>query len=66
MSTLIARMQSKISHSVALYLDSVSFNLFVKYSIECLILPCCCSKTTPTALLDASDLTHIGKSGLYT
>ena len=30
------------------------------------MLPFCCSKTAPTATLDASDLTHTGNSGSYT
>ena len=62
----IARMQPNISHLVALYLDSVSFNLFEKYSTGCQTFPCCCSKTAPTAVPDASDLTCTGNSGSYT
>ena len=59
-------MQPNISRSVALYLDSVSFNLFEKYSTGCQTSPCCCSKTAPTAVPDASDLTYTGNSGSYT
>ena len=57
---------TNISCSVALYLDSVSFNLFEKYSTGCQTFPCCCSKTAPTAVPDASDLTCTGNSRLYT
>ena len=58
-------MQSNISHSVALYLDSVSLNFFEKYSIRCQIYLCCCFKTTPTAVPDAFDLTRTGNSRSY-
>ena len=59
-------MQPKISYSVALYLDSVSFNLFEKYSTGCQTFPCRCSKTAPTAVPDASDVTHTSNSRPYT
>ena len=59
-------MQASFAHSVALYLDSVSLNLFDKYSTGCQIFPCCYSKTAPAAVPDASDLTPTGNSGLYT
>ena len=59
-------MQPNISHSVALYLDSVSFNLFEKYSTGYQTSPCCYSKTALTAVPDASDLTCTGNSGSYT
>ena len=58
-------MQPNISHSVALYLDSASFNLSVKYSIGCQTFPCCCSETALTAVPDASDLNTTGNSGPY-
>ena len=58
-------MQSNISYSVALYIESVSFKLFEKYPTRCQILPCYCSKTAPTVLADASDLTCTGCSGSY-
>ena len=59
-------MQLNISHLVALYLDSVSFSLFEKYSIGCQTFLCCFSKTAPAAVPDASDLDHTSNSGLYT
>ena len=43
-----------------------AFSLFEKYSIGCQTFPCCCSKTTPTAVLDAFDLSHTGNLGSYT
>ena len=58
-------MQANITHSVALYLDSVSFSLFEKYSTRCQTLPCCCYKLALTAVPDASNLTHTGNLASY-
>ena len=59
-------MQPNISCSVALYPDSVSLNLFEKYSTRCQIVPCYYSKAGSTAVPDADNLTRIGNSGSYT
>ena len=59
-------MQPNISHSGALYLDSVLVNLFEKNSTGYETLLCCCLKTALIALPDASDLTHTSNSRSYT
>ena len=59
-------MQPNISYSIALYLDSILFHLFEKYSTSCPTFPCYCFKTAPTAVPNASDLTHTGNSRSYT